>query len=139
MLKNSKLLSFHTVLAVPRCTSTGSSGSPPVFHECTSYSRALDCTGSSGMHLRRLFPASQRSYALNCKLTMYCCNAPLARMLRSLVLLRCHCQKSTVIRELFPPSTVTSNRMAGIESSSLTLRTYAPIHRVLNANVRVLK
>ena len=69
-----------------RC-STGSSGSPPVFHECTSHSRALDCIGSSGMHLRRLFPHSA-AIMLSCKLTMYSCNAPHARMLRSLVLLR---------------------------------------------------
>ena len=71
-----------------RC-STGSSGSPPVFHECTSYSRVLDCTGSSGMHLRWLFPHSTAIIMLSCKLTMCSCNAPLAHMLRSLVLLRC--------------------------------------------------
>ena len=70
-----------------RC-STGNSGSPPVFHECTSYSRALDCTGSSGMHLRQLLPHST-AIMLSCKLTMYSCNAPHAHMLRNLVLLRC--------------------------------------------------
>ena len=38
---------------------------PHVFH-----SRALDCTGSSSMHLRRLFPHGA-AIMLSCKLTMY--------------------------------------------------------------------
>ena len=84
-LKNSKLLSFHTVLAVPM-QHRQLRLAPSIFHECTSYSHALDCTGSSGMHLRRLFPHSA-AIMLSCNSLCIAVSVSLAYMLRSLVLL----------------------------------------------------